>query len=72
MEGGGEGTSANKAHGWRNRLSVAAITVDGGVAVGFRLCFMARSVKNKIGSEFRVSVRVHSVLGCPGSCGEQS
>ena len=25
--------------------------------------------KNKIGSEFRVSVHVHSVLGCTGSCG---
>ena len=27
--------------------------------------------KNKIGSEFRVSVSVHSVLGCTGSCGNQ-
>ena len=28
--------------------------------------------KNKIGPEFRVSVRVNSVLGCTGSCGDQS
>ena len=28
--------------------------------------------KNKIGSEFRVVVRVHSVLGYSGSCGNQS
>ena len=28
--------------------------------------------KNKLGSEFRVSVRVHSVLGCTGICGNTS
>ena len=38
----------------------------------FLIVFMACSVKNKIGSEFRVSVRIHSVLGCTGSCGNQS
>ena len=28
--------------------------------------------KNNIGSEFRVSVRIHSVIGCMGSCGNHS
>ena len=41
------------------------------VAVGLQLCFMALSVKNKIGSRFRVSVRVHSVIGCTERCGNQ-
>ena len=40
---------------------------------GWRLvcdCFLWRvPSKNQIGSECRVSVRVHSVLGCMGSCG---
>ena len=29
-------------------------------------------LKNKIGLEFRVSVRIHLVLGCTGSYGNQS
>ena len=48
---------------------MADMTVDGGVAFGLPLCFMTCSVKNQIGSEFRVSVRVHSELGCTVSYG---
>ena len=32
-------------NGGREWFSTAAMTVDGGVAVDLRLCFMARSVK---------------------------
>ena len=34
MDGGGEGTSANKENGGREWLSATAMTVDGGVVVG--------------------------------------
>ena len=34
MDGGGEGTSAKEENGGREWLSAAAMTVDGGVAVG--------------------------------------
>ena len=34
MDGGGEGTSAKEENGGREQFSVAAMTVDGGVAVG--------------------------------------
>ena len=44
-KGGCEGTSAKEANGLREWLSAAAMTVDGGVAVGLWLCFMTCSVK---------------------------
>ena len=34
MDGGREGTSANEENGGRGWFSAAAMTVDGGVAVG--------------------------------------
>ena len=34
MDGGGKGTSAKEENGGREWLSVAATTVDGGVAIG--------------------------------------
>ena len=46
-DGGGEGTSAKEENGGREWLSAAAMTVDGGVTVGFLLYFMACAVKNK-------------------------
>ena len=45
MEGRGEGKRANEVNGGREWLSTAAMTVDGGVAVYLRLCFMAFSIK---------------------------
>ena len=45
MEKGGEGTSAKDANLGREWFSATAMTVDGGLAVGLRLCFIARSVK---------------------------
>ena len=35
IKGGGEGTSANKENGGRYWFYAAAMTVDGGVAIGF-------------------------------------
>ena len=48
---------------------MATMTVYGAVAVGCDCVLWDVPAKNKLGSEFRVSVRVHSVLGCTGSCG---
>ena len=67
--GGGEVTSAKEENVGREWLSAAAMTVDGGVAVGLRLFYGVFRQKNKKGLEFRVPVRVNSVLGCTGSCG---
>ena len=53
-------------------LSAAAMTADVGVAVGLWLCFMVCYVKNSTGSECNLSVRIHSVLGCAGTCGNTS
>ena len=47
MDGGGEGKIDKEENGSMGWLYAAAMTVDGGVAVGLRLCFMARAVKNK-------------------------
>ena len=72
MDGGGEDKSAKDDNGGRGWLSAAAMTVDGVVAVGlwFFLWHVPSKIKN--GSEFRVSVCVHSVLGCTGNCGNTS
>ena len=43
--GGGEGTSAKEENVGKEQFSAVAMTVNGGVAVGFLLCFMACSVK---------------------------
>ena len=71
-DGGGEGTSAKEENGGREWLSAAAMIVDGGVTVGFYciLWHVPSKINNR--SEFRVSVRVHSVLGCTGTCGNTS
>ena len=41
---GGEGTSAKEDNGGRERSSAAAMTVDGGAAVGSRFFLMAHAV----------------------------
>ena len=41
MDEGDEGTRANEENGGREWLSETAMTVGGGLAVGFLLCFMA-------------------------------
>ena len=46
--------------------------VNGEMTVGFLFVFCYGLSKNKIGSEVRVSVGIHSVLGCTGSYGNQS
>ena len=43
-DGGGEGTSAKEDNGGRERSSAAAMTVDGGAAVGSRFFLMAHAV----------------------------
>ena len=45
MEVGGEGTSAKEANIGREWLYTVDKTVNVGVAVGLRLCFMVRSIK---------------------------
>ena len=45
------------------------MTVDEGVAVGLCLFLWHVPLKKKLGSEFRVSVHVPSVLSFTGSCG---
>ena len=45
MEGEDEGTSSKEANGGREWLSMAAMTVDGGVSVGLQFFLIALSVK---------------------------
>ena len=45
MDGGGEGTNDKEENLGRDWFSAEAMTVDGGVEVGFLLYCMARSVK---------------------------
>ena len=50
MYGGDEGTSAKEENGGREWLSAAAVTVDGGVAVGFYffLWHVPSKIKNRL------------------------
>ena len=53
--------SLSSYDGGRKRLSAAAMTVDGGVAVGLCLCCMACAVKNQEGVVIQgVSARTFS------------
>ena len=72
IDGGSEGISAKEKNGGGGWFYAESMTVYGGVDIGLWFCFMVCCVKNKMGSECRVSVRVHLVLGCTGSYGNTS